>query len=309
MSEGTAPHVTVEIDGPVALLTLNRPDRLNAFTPRMAQELVEAIDRTDEDDAVRAVIITGAGRAFCAGADLNEKNINRLSPELAGIPRDSGGVVALRFAASRKPLIAAINGAAIGVGATMTLPMDVRIAAESARFGFVFVRRGIAPESASSWFLPRVVGIGRALEWSLTGRIFDAAEALSGGLVQRVVPADALLSSARAIALEIAENTGPVAVAATRQLLWSQLSEPSPWRSHARETVLINQLKASGDPAEAGAAFLEKRRAEFVSTVSANYPVAAPRWPARPSRMAPWMSSELLKPSKLHSFWYTLLKK
>ena len=284
--------MTVEIDGPVALVTLNRPERMNAFTPQMAQELIAAIDRTDADDSVRAVIITGSGRAFCAGADLSEKNPNRLSPEIAGIPRDAGGVVTLRLAESRKPLIAAINGAAIGVGATMILPMDVRIAADEARFGFVFVRRGIAPESASSWFLPRVVGIGKALEWSLTGRIFGASEALSGGLVQRVVPAADLLSTAKAIALEIAENTGPVAVAATRQMLWSQLSEPSPWHAHMRETVLIRQLKESGDPAEAGAAFLEKRSPVFTSAVSSGYPGAAPHWPAKPKGLDRWMSSE-----------------
>lgn len=276
-------HVTVSVRGPVATITLDREERLNAFTASMARQLVEAIDRTDQDDAVRAVILTGRGRAFCAGADLSAgEHPNAGSPEIAGMPRDAGGVVSLRFAASVKPMIAAVNGPAVGVGATMILPADVRIAADSATFGYVFVRRGIVPESASSWFLPRVVGISRASEWVLTGRKVSAEEALEAGLVSRVVPRDELDAAALEIAHMIAENTSPAAVAASRQLLWSQLSEPSPWTAHVAETFVISQLKRGGDPAEGAASFLEKRPPRFPMSVVNDYPPAAPRWPEPP---------------------------
>src|SRR2546423_10075681 len=206
-------------------ITLNRPDRLNAWTAKMADELIAAFDQADADDDVRAVIMTGAGRGYCAGADLEAggETFNARARGVTGdsVPRDNGGQFTLRIFNSSKPVIGAINGPAVGVGATMTLPMDIRLASENARFGFVFVRRGIVPEAASSWFLPRVVGISRAMEWVATGRVFDAAEALDGGLVSRVVPDEELVPAARDLAHEIVENTSGVAVAAARQLLWS----------------------------------------------------------------------------------------
>ena len=219
----------------VATITLHRPDRLNAFTTTMARELVAAFDAADADDDVRVVLMTGAGRAFCAGADLGRgaSTFDATDPvraaeragfeTIGGVPRDGGGTVSLRIAASRKPVIVAVNGPAVGVGATMTLPADVRIAGQSARFGFVFARRGLVPEAASSWFLPRVVGISQAMEWVATGRVFDAAEALGGRLVSRVLPDNELLPAARALAAEIAENTSAVSVALARQLMWSML--------------------------------------------------------------------------------------
>jgi enoyl-CoA hydratase/carnithine racemase len=279
-------HIAFSQDGPIATITLNRPARLNAFTPIMQRELVDAFDRTDADDAVRAVIVTGAGRGFCAGADLLGSTVQP-APEqagdlIAGLPRDGGGVVSLRIASSLKPVIAAVNGAAVGVGVTMTLPMDVRIAAESARFALPFTQRGIVPEATSSWFLPRVVGISQAMEWTLTGRLFGAQEALAGGLVSRVVPDGDLLASARGIAGEIAAHSSAVSVAATRRMLWSMLSEPSPWTAHRIETHVIRQLKSGGDPAEGTASFLEKRAPAFPMRVSEDLPEAVPPWPVRP---------------------------
>jgi enoyl-CoA hydratase/carnithine racemase len=253
----------------------------------MRQELVAAFDRTDADDDVRVVIVTGAGRGFCAGADLSAPAVPPPDPPaedlIAGVPRDGGGVVALRIAASLKPVIAAVNGPAVGVGVTMTLPMDIRLAAASARFALAFARRGIVPEATSSWFLPRVVGVSQAMEWALTGRTFDAAEALRGGLVSRVVPDEDLLDTAKQIATEIAGNTSPVSVAATRRMIWSTLSEPSPWTAHRTETLVIRQMKEGGDAAEGGASFLEKRPPRFPMRVSTSLPGATPVWPARPA--------------------------
>jgi enoyl-CoA hydratase/carnithine racemase len=282
--------VELTVDGGVAVLTLNRPEKLNAFTPDMQRLLVEAFDRTDADDAVRAVIVTGAGRGFCAGADLSAglaaPNPGEDERDLVGgLPRDGGGVVALRIAASLKPVIAAVNGAAVGVGVTMTLPMDVRIASESAKFGFVFARRGIVPEAASSWFLPRVVGISQAMEWALTGRVFGAQEALAGGLVSRVVPDDELLGTARAIAEEIAAHTSAVSVAAARRMMWSMLGQHSPWTAHYVETHVIREMKEGGDPAEGGASFLERRPPTFPMRVSTDLPATVPAWPARPATL------------------------
>ena len=221
------------VEGHVLTLRLNRPDRMNAFTTPMAHELVAAIDAADADDDIRAIVITGNGKAFCAGADLgggsstfdyDEKPDNAQDPTAA--PRDTGGRVTLRLFQCTKPVIGAINGAAVGIGATMTLPMDIRLASERARFGFVFARRGIVPEAASSWFLPRVVGISQALEWCMRGHVFGADEALAGGLVKAVYPEDQLLPAAYAIANEIAENTAPVSVALTRQLMWRLRPRP-----------------------------------------------------------------------------------
>lgn len=271
----------------IATVTLDRPDRRNAFTPVMCRELVEACDLVDADDAVRAVIVTGRGTAFCAGADLSGgagtfDYAERDAPHgtVGGLPRDRGGVVSLRFAALTVPVIGAINGVAVGVGATMALPFDVRIAAESARFGFVFARRGIVPEGASSWFLPRLVGIAQALEWTMTGRVFDAAEALAGRLVSRVVPDADLLDVATALAREIADHTSPVSVATTRRLMWSMLSAADPWEAHALDTRAVATLGADADAAEGVSSFLEKRPAVFPLRRTADHTDLVPPWPA-----------------------------
>ena len=277
----------------VATITLHRPERLNAFTPVMAAELAGAAAAADADDDVRVVLVTGAGRAFCAGADLGggegtfRDRGGRPDPvprgTVDGVPRDWGGIASLPFARLRKPVIAAVNGPAVGIGATMTLPMDVRIAAASARFGFVFARRGIVQEAASSWFLPRVVGISQAVEWVATGRVFDAAEALRGRLVSRVVPDDELLPTALGLAREIADNTSGVAVAAARQLLWSMLGAPSPWDAHRAESRALVELGAGPDAAEGVASFLERRPARFPARLGDGPEVAGvPRWPAPP---------------------------
>jgi enoyl-CoA hydratase/carnithine racemase len=277
----------------VATITLHRPERLNAFTPVMAAELAGAAAAADADDDVRVVLVTGAGRAFCAGADLGggegtfRDRGGRPDPvprgTVDGVPRDWGGIASLPFARLRKPVIAAVNGPAVGIGATMTLPMDVRIAATSARFGFVFARRGIVPEAASSWFLPRVVGISQAMEWVATGRVFDAVEALRGRLVSRVVPDDELLPTALGLAREIADNTSGVAVGAARQLLWSMLGAPSPWDAHRAESRALVELGAGPDAAEGVASFLERRPARFPARLGDGPEVAGvPRWPAPP---------------------------
>src|SRR3954463_15409412 len=219
-------EIRYQVQDGVLTITLHRPDRLNAFTATMGRELIEAFDRADADDDVRAVIVTGSGRGFCAGADLERgaETFDWRGRDAEGeVPRDGGGQVTLRIFESTKPVIAAINGAAVGVGITMTLPMDVRLAAEGAKIGFVFTRRGIVPEAASSWFLPRIVGISQAMEWAATGRVFLAEEALAGGLVRSLHPAVEVLDAARQLAGEIAANTSPVAVAAVRRLMWSGL--------------------------------------------------------------------------------------
>jgi enoyl-CoA hydratase/carnithine racemase len=277
----------------VATITLHRPERLNAFTPVMAAELAGAAAAADADDDVRVVLVTGAGRAFCAGADLGggegtfRDRGGRPDPvprgTVDGVPRDWGGIASLPFARLRKPVIAAVNGPAVGIGATMTLPMDVRIAAASARFGFVFARRGIVPEAASSWFLPRVVGISQAMEWVATGRVFDAVEALRGRLVSRVVPDDELLPTALGLAREIADNTSGVAVGAARQLLWSMLGAPSPWDAHRAESRALVELGDGPDPAEGVAAFLEKRPPSFTAPPEE----IVPRWPLPPDDVVP----------------------
>jgi enoyl-CoA hydratase/carnithine racemase len=260
----------------------------------MADELVAAAAAADADEAVRVIVVTGTGRAFCAGADLGggsgtfadrETRVRPpgpLSEDIGGLPRDAGGVVTLAFAALRKPVIAAVNGPAVGIGATMTLPMDIRIAAESARFGFVFARLGIVPEAASSWFLPRVVGISQAMEWAATGRVFDAAEALRGRLVSRVVPDAELLPTAYALAREIVDNTSGVAVAAARQMLWSMLGVASPWDAHRAESRALVDLGNGPDAAEGVMAFLEKRPPSFPTPLGDGEIAGMPRWPAPP---------------------------
>ena len=282
-------EIRYDVAGGTATMTLNRPDRLNAFTRTMAGELIAAFDLADADDAVRVVLLTGAGRGFCAGADLAGGRTTfagrgeaEADGTIAGVPRDGGGIVSLRIAASRKPVIVAVNGPAVGVGATMTLPADIRIAADTAKFGFVFARRGLVPEAASSWFLPRIVGISQAMEWVATGRVFDAAEALAGRLVSRVVPAAELMPAARALADEIAENTSAVSVSLSRRLLWSMLGEPTPWDAHRLDSRAISVLGQGPDAAEGVESFLEKRPPRFSAQVT-DYLDVVPEWPTRPA--------------------------
>jgi enoyl-CoA hydratase/carnithine racemase len=253
-----------EHDASVLTLTLNRPEHLNAVTPTMAAELIEAFDDADANDDVRAVIVTGAGRAFCAGADLNA-GADAFTPA-DGL--DVGGMLALRIRASHKPVIAAINGAAVGLGATMTLPMDVRLATHGARIGFVFARRGIVPDGCSSWFLPRIVGISAALEWCETGRLIDATDAHDAGLVRSLHAAEGLLRAARALAKEIAEHCAPVSVAMTRKLLWDGLQARTPLDAHRAESAALAERSGSADAREGVAAFLQRRAPRFPDRVS-----------------------------------------
>lgn len=276
-------EIQYSVDGPVATITLHRPDKMNAFTNRMLKEIIAAFDLTDADDAVRAVIVTGSGKAFCAGADLSGggETFSKGGSDVAaksGVVRDGGGLVALRIFESKKPVIGAINGAAVGVGVTMTLPMDIRLASDKAKFGFVFAKRGIVPEAASSWFLPRLVGISQAAEWCYTGRIIDADEALRGRLVRSVHAPDELLSVARSIALEIAAGTAPVSVALTRQMLWRMLGADHPMEAHRVDSRAINSRGASDDAREGVLSFLEKRPAEFPVKVSDGLPNVFPDW-------------------------------
>ena len=276
-------QITTELADHVFTITLNRPERLNAFTTTMGDELRAAFDDADADDEVRAVIVTGAGRGFCAGADLgrgSETFTKREHEDPDSIPRDGGGRLTLRIFECTKPVIAAINGPAVGIGATMTLPMDVRLASESARVGFVFSRRGIVPEACSSWFLPRVVGISRAMEWVATGRVFDAQEALEGGLVRSVHPAGELLEAAGALAREIADNAAPVSVALARMMMWRMLGAEHPMVAHRADSRGMYFRGRSADAAEGITSFLEKRPAQFPDRVSDGLPDIMPGWTA-----------------------------
>jgi enoyl-CoA hydratase/carnithine racemase len=267
--------IRYELDGNLLTITLNRPERLNAFTPRMATELIEAFDRADADDEVRSVIVTGAGRGFCAGADLaggGETFDWRERQKGDEIPRDGGGRVTLRIFDCTKPVIAAINGPAVGVGITMTLPMDIRLVAEGARIGFVFARRGIVPEACSSWFLPRIVGISQAMEWVASGRVFSAEEALAGKLVRSVHPPDDLLGVAQALAREIAEGAAPVSVALARRLMWRMLGAEHPMLAHRADSRAMFARGQSEDAHEGVTSFLEKREPHFRDKVSSGLP-------------------------------------
>lgn len=278
--------IRYEIADRVLTITLHRPDKLNAYTGRMQDELLDALERADADDEVRAIVFTGAGRAYCAGADLSAgpDTFNRQRERSMQEHRDGGGRLALRIFDSKKPVIAAVNGAAVGVGATMTLPMDVRVASSTARFGFVFARRGVVPEACSSWFLPRVVGISRAAEWVYTGRVFGAEEALAGGLVSRVVPPQELLPTAYALAKEIAENTSAVSVSLSRQMLWRMLGADHPMEAHKIDSKGIYCMGSSPDAAEGIASFKEKRPPRFTMKPSKDMPPYYPWWQERPFR-------------------------
>ncbi len=289
----------VDVADHIQTITLSRPEKLNAFTTRMRDELIQALDEADANDDVRVVIFTGAGRAFCAGADLSagastfdlaDKKDRAQPKTLAGggidysdeAIRDGGGRVTLRIFKCLKPVIAAINGPAVGIGATMLLPMDIRIASTDARIGFVFARRGIVMEAASSWFLPRLVGAQQALEWIYSGRVFNAEEALQGRLVSRVVPPDQLLAEARRLAKEIVDNTSPVAVALMRQMVWRMLGADDPMEAHRIDSRGIFERGRSADVREGVAAFLEKRSAKFPDKVSKDMPPYFPWWEERP---------------------------
>lgn len=284
--------IIYDVSDNVATITLNRPDKMNTFNWQMMEDLIDAFDRVDADDSVRAVIVTGAGRAFCAGADLEGGASAFDAAGLENSPvrpdgsldyskdsaRDGGGRLTLRIYRCLKPVIAAINGAAVGIGATMTLPMDIRLASDTARVGFVFSRRGIVPEAASSFFLPRVVGINRALEWCYSGRVMPAAEAKEAGLFKDVLPPDALLAAAQAIAREIADNTAPVSVALIRQMMWRGLGMADPMEAHRIDSRGILSRGRSQDVAEGVTAFLEKRPAAFPQKVSTDMPDYFPWW-------------------------------
>jgi enoyl-CoA hydratase/carnithine racemase len=276
-------QITTDLSDNVLTITLNRPERLNAFTTTMGDELRAAFGEADADDDVRAVIVTGAGRGFCAGADLergSETFTKREHEDPDSIPRDGGGRLTLRIFECTKPVIAAINGPAVGIGATMTLPMDIRLASETARIGFVFSRRGIVPEACSSWFLPRLVGISRAMEWVATGRVFDAQEALDGGLVRSVHPAGGLLDAAGALAREIADNAAPVSVALARMMMWRMLGAEHPMVAHRADSRGMYYRGRSADAAEGITSFLEKRPALFSDRVSDGLPDVMPGWTA-----------------------------
>lgn len=277
-------QIRYDVADHIATITLNRPDQLNAFTGTMMRELIDAFDRVDADDDVRVVIVTGAGRGFCAGADLSSGGDtfaaggSDVTTSVPGVPRDGGGMVSLRIFECTKPVIGAINGPAVGVGITMTLPMDIRLASENAKIGFVFARRGIVPEACSTWFLPRLVGISQAAEWCYTGRVMSAAEAHAGGLVRSVHAPDDLLPAARAIATEIAENTAPVSVALTRQMLWRMLGADHPMEAHRVDSRGIAERGRSADSREGVVSFLEKRPAVFPVKVSDGLPAIFPDW-------------------------------
>jgi enoyl-CoA hydratase/carnithine racemase len=269
----------------VATITLNRPDRLNALNAEMYEGLLEAFDRTDADDSIRAVVVTGAGRAFCAGADLGRGARTFDYGDSAEAPdahRDRGGILVLRIYRSLKPVVAAINGPAVGVGATMTLPMDIRIMADAARIGFVFARRGIVPDGAASWFLPRIVGISQALEWCLTGRVFPAAEALAGRLVRTVCPPDEVLPLAGRLAREISASAAPVSAVITRHLLWQMLGAEHPMVTHRIDSRAIYDTGRMADAAEGVAAFLEKREPTWTLAPSRDLPDWFPWRPEPP---------------------------
>lgn len=274
----TYQHILYDVDARIATITLNRPEKLNAFTGTMREELIDAFNQADADDNVRVIIVTGAGRAFCAGADLS-KGGDTFSFDDSF--RDGGGQVSLRIFESKKPVIGAINGPGVGVGVTMTLPMDIRIASEAARFGLVFSRRGVVPEACSSWFLPRIVGIQQALDWVFSGRVFDAAEALAGGLVKEVVPPEQLMPRAREIAAEIANNTSAVSVALARQMMWRMLGADHPMEAHKIDSRGIAQTGRAADAKEGVESFLEKRPANFTMKPSQDMPTFYPWWKER----------------------------
>jgi enoyl-CoA hydratase/carnithine racemase len=273
LDPSTYEHIELEIADGIATIWMNRPDKMNAFTELMRYEIIDALDHTDADDDVRAVIFTGRGRAFCAGADLSsgEGTFSRGGSDIMGrngVPRDGGGTVSLRIYESKKPVIGAINGAAVGVGVTMTLPMDIRLASTAAKFGFVFSRRGIVPEAASSWFLPRLVGISQAMEWVASGEVFPAEEAIAGGLVRSVYEPDDLLPAAYALARKLTESSSAVSIAVARKMMWRMLGADHPMAAHKVDSRGILERGRSEDVKEGINSFFEKRAPQFPDRVS-----------------------------------------
>ena len=274
-------QILYEKDGPILTITLNRPDKLNAFTGQMMQEIIEAMDAADADDEVRAIIFTGAGRGFCAGADLSagKDTFNNDAPgKQSGLQRDGGGLLTLRLFESKKPLISACNGPAVGVGATMQCAMDIRLASEKARYGFVFSRRAIVPEACSSWFLPRIVGIQTALEWTFSGRVFEASEALDRGFVRSVHAEVELLPAAKALAMEFSEMTSAVSVTLIRHMLWKMLGADHPMEAHKIDSRGVYHRGRSADAFEGVESFLQKRAPSFPGKVSKDLPEFFPWW-------------------------------
>lgn len=274
--------ILYDVEDGICTLTLNRPEAMNAFNREMLAEMLDACDRIDADDDIKVVIVTGSGRAFCAGADLSSGgdtfDADARDDRASGLQPDGGGLLTLRLYDVNKPIIAAINGAAVGVGVTMTLPMDIRLAADVAKFGFVFARRGIVPEACSSYFLPRVVGISQALEWCYSGRVFPADEALQGGLVRSLHAKDELLAVARSIAADIRDNTAPVSVTLIRHMMWKMLNADHPMEAHKIDSRGIYHRGRSADSKEGVESFLEKRPAEFTMQVSKDMPEYFPWW-------------------------------
>ena len=279
-------EIVYEVADRVAVITLDRPERMNAFTPTMMREMIDVFDQVDADDDVRAVIVTGRGRAFCAGADLGLGGetfdaSTTSGREIRSAPRDGGGLLTLRIFECTKPVIAAMNGSAVGIGVTMTLPMDIRVLSTEAKVGFVFASRGIVPEAASSWFLPRVVGINQALEWCLTARVFGAEEALAGGLVRSIHPADEVLAVAQGLAAEIAQHAAPVSAALTRQMLWRMLGADHPMEAHKIDSRGVFDTGRMADAREGVVSFLEKRPPEWTLNPSQDMPEWFPWWEER----------------------------
>ena len=277
--------ILYDVNESILTITLNRPDILNAFNTSMLSEIIDALDRADADDRIRCIIFTGAGRAFCAGADLSAGgktfNADARDDNEDGSHRDGGGRLTLRIFECKKPVIAAINGPAVGIGATMTLPMDIRLCSSSAKVGFVFSRRGVVPEACSSFFLPRVVGIGKALEWCYSGRVFPAEEALSGGLVRSIHKPEDLLADAKHIARELVENTSAVSTALIRQMMWKMLGADHPMEAHKIDSQGMYFTGKSADAKEGIESFLEKRPAKFPLEVSKDMPPFFPWWEDR----------------------------
>ena len=277
-------QISYEKENGIGIIVLNRPDKLNAFTALMGQELMQVMDEADKDDEVRVLIFTGAGRGYCAGADLSAGGGSAFNYDIQPIDefRDGGGILNLRIFEMKKPVIAAINGPAVGVGATMTLPMDIRLASEEAKMGFVFTRRAIAPDGCCTWFLPRIVGIGQAADWLISGRVFPAQEALQAGLVSQVLPADDLMPAAMEKAREIAENTSSISVSLTKQMVWRMLGAEHPMEAHRIESKAVYFMGGSEDCREGVNAFLEKRKPDFPMKLSRDLPEFYPWWPEIP---------------------------
>jgi len=276
-------QILYEVDDRIATITLNRPDKLNAWTVVMMGELIKAFDMADKDDDVLAIIMTGSGRGYCAGADLDPNNIPTRHKDVkpGEVPRDTAGRFTLKVYDAKKPVIAAINGPAVGVGVTMTLPMDIRIASDTARFGFVFNRRGMVPEGCSTWFLPRILGFSQAAEWMLTGRVFSAQEALEGGLISKILPPEKLLSTAREMALEIVDNNSIISTALTRQMMWSMLGADHPMEAHKIESKCLHYMSQSRDFMEGVESFLQKRPPKFAMRPNKEMPDFYPWWTDR----------------------------